>query len=316
MLKVRLFGSGQAQYFDHFLPGFPDQQCCLILCYLLLNREQPHHREKLASVFWGDSSTQISRKNLRNNLWRLRQILQSSGAPPDEYLLAYEDSISFIKTSQYWLDVEVFEKISSEYQEIDANNLVNDQVLQLESAVNLYIGDLLESNYDDWCIYDRERFRLMYLGDLDKLLIYHANKGNYEQALNFGNRILAMDPTHERVHRDMMLMYWFSGDRKSALEQYHECHQIMRIEFGITPMEETRQLFEKIQSGQIPTSNSENITIQIAGEKTPNRKALVPIAKDALITLKRLQDSIDETRAEINQLEQLLNDALSGSDSA
>ena len=112
MLKVRLFGSGQAQYYDRTLSGFPNQQCCLVFCYLLLNREQPHHREKLASVFWGDFPTQVSRKNLRNNLWRLRQVLQSVGASPDDYLMMYEDSISFLSTGPYWLDIEVFEKTS------------------------------------------------------------------------------------------------------------------------------------------------------------------------------------------------------------
>jgi len=66
--------------------------------------------------------------------------------------LISEDSVSFIPASQYWLDVEVFEKTSIEMQTIEGNFLSLEQANQLESIANLYIGDLLESNYDDWCL--------------------------------------------------------------------------------------------------------------------------------------------------------------------
>jgi len=47
MLEIRLFGTGQAYYFNQDLAGFPKQQAYLLLCYLLLNREHPHAREQL-----------------------------------------------------------------------------------------------------------------------------------------------------------------------------------------------------------------------------------------------------------------------------
>ena len=52
MLELKLFGTGQVRYFDQSLAGFPNQQGCLLLCYLLLNRHRPHNRERLAAVFW------------------------------------------------------------------------------------------------------------------------------------------------------------------------------------------------------------------------------------------------------------------------
>ena len=86
MLKVQLFGPGRAFYGDQPLAGFPGQQCYRLLYYLLLNREHPHHRERLAAVFWGDYATSTSRKYLRNALWRLRNALESTAAPIDHYL--------------------------------------------------------------------------------------------------------------------------------------------------------------------------------------------------------------------------------------
>ena len=81
MLKVRLFRTGQARCEDQFLTSFPSQQCCLLPCYLLLNRHRPHRRERLAALFWGDYPTAPSRKHLHNTGWRLHCALQSLGAP-------------------------------------------------------------------------------------------------------------------------------------------------------------------------------------------------------------------------------------------
>jgi DNA-binding SARP family transcriptional activator len=286
----------------------------LILCYLLLNRDHPLHRERLASVFWGDYSTQISRKNLRNNLWRLRQTLQSVGAPPDEYLLISEDSVSFIPASQYWLDVEVFEKTSIEIQTIEGNFLSLDQANQLESIVTLYIGDLLESTYDDWCLYDRERFRLMYLSNLNKLVAFHSRSGNYEKGIAYAGRILAMDHTYELVHRQLMWMHWRSGNRNAALAQYRLCCQIMHEELGVAPMEETHLLYEKIKIGQNPPSSSVEEVPTNPSKMAMRNKNFKPVAEDALAKLKRLQQTIEETREELDQIERLLHEALSGSD--
>ena len=77
MLELKLFGTGQVRYFDQSLVGFPNQQACLLLCYLLLNRGRPHNRERLAAVFWDECPTDVSRKHLSQALWRLRQALGS-----------------------------------------------------------------------------------------------------------------------------------------------------------------------------------------------------------------------------------------------
>ena len=72
MLSIQLFGPGRASYGNRMLPGFPNQQFYGLFCFLLLNRYRPYRREQLAAVFWGEYSTSVSRKYLRDALWRLR----------------------------------------------------------------------------------------------------------------------------------------------------------------------------------------------------------------------------------------------------
>ena len=93
MLKLNLFGTGQASYCDRPLAGFPNQQCHLLLCYLLLNRHHPHYRERLAAVFWGDSPTAVARKSLRNALWRLRCALHAAGADDAEDVPSFKAAV-------------------------------------------------------------------------------------------------------------------------------------------------------------------------------------------------------------------------------
>ncbi len=186
MLKVRLFGTGQDSLEGHLLTGFPSQQSHLLLCYLLLNSRFPHLRDQLASVFWGEYSTQVSRKYLRNCLWKLRQIFEAAQADLDDYLFVSDESVTFIRTSAYWLDVEVFEGSMEACQDVAGQNLTSTQADEMGEAVELYCGDLLEGVDYDWCIYERERLSLLYLDALSKLMAYHEAQGNFERGLAYG----------------------------------------------------------------------------------------------------------------------------------
>ena len=318
MLELQLFGTGQARYCDHPLPGFPNQQSYLLLCYLLLNRHHPHHRERLAALFWSEYATTISRKYLRNALWRLRHALQSVGAPVDEYLLISDDSVSFVSSSRYWLDVEVFETTITRYQDLSRQESTPEQAAHLEEAVDLYVGDLLEGVYEDWCLYDRERLSLLHLNALSKLIVFHELNGTCERGLAYGERILARDHTREKVHRQMMRLYGLLGDRNAALAQYKRCVQVLREELGIPPMEETKLLYKRMVhsqsdpstgSGHRPTSRSvrheDPLSITIKSEDS-----VQPLAEHALQKLQRLQAIIEETSVELRHIERLISKAL------
>jgi DNA-binding SARP family transcriptional activator len=310
VLKVTLFGIGRASYYNHDLPGFPGQQACLLFCYLLLHKQQPHHREQLATLFWGEHSSEVARKYLRNALWRLRQVLQSTGAPPDDFLFLSEESITFLNTGQCWLDIEAFESTINRCQHLTASQLEPDRAVQLESAVDLYNGDLLENVYDDWCLYERERLRLLYLNTLQKLMTYYGLKGRYAEGIRCGERILARDNTREKVHRQLMWLHYLSGDREAALLQYRRCARILRDELNAQPMDETRLLHEQMRIGHVSGAGSAWSESAVHPTQMPPASAqLQPLVEQTMHRLFQLQQMIDETRAELRQIERTLNEA-------
>jgi DNA-binding SARP family transcriptional activator len=302
MLKVKLFGAGWAAFDDQPVVNFPSQQAHLLLCYLLLNAKYPHLRDGLASVFWGDYSTQASRKYLRNALWKLRQLFEAAQVSLDDYLLVSDESVAFICASAYWLDVEAFETAAEACRDVPGQDLLPPQAAGLAEAVELYTGDLLEGVDQDWCIYERERLNLLYLGALGKLMAYHEAQGSFERGLAYGERILGGDNTREKVHLQIMRLYWLSGNRSAALAQYKRCAQILREELGIAPMQETTAVYQQMIHNQyLP-----GVTKLPLARGLPEQ-GLQALAEKALQRLQYLQQMLEETNAELRQIESLLH---------
>jgi DNA-binding SARP family transcriptional activator len=312
MFELKLFGTGQARYGDEPLAGFPSQQGGLVLCYLLLNRHRPIIRERLAAVFWGELSGDLSRKHLSQALWRLRQALQSINVSADDYLLISRDSISFRNEDAYWLDIEEFETTITRYRDLAGQQLILAQAAHLEEAVDLYTGDLLEGVYEDWCLSERERLGLLHLSALSKLVLFHERNGTCERGLAYAERILAVDNTREKAHRSMMRLYWRLGDRSAALAQYKLCVQVLREELGVVPTEETQALYQQMARNQFqPTEQAlpRNDTLSPFSEADESFQLLT---EHALQKLNRLQSLMDETSAELHYIERLINRALLG----
>jgi DNA-binding SARP family transcriptional activator len=307
MLAVRLFGRGTASYFDRPIDGFPNHQSYLLFCYLLLNRQHKQNRERLASVFWGNYNTSISLKYLRNALWKLRTDFQSMGAELENYLQVNDDNVAFQRSSPYQLDIETFETLTASSRNIPAKELNLDQALQLQQAVELYDGDLLEGVDEEWCLYERERLSLLHLNALTKLMLYHRNHQNYINGLDYGERILKFDNTRENIHREMMILYWLSGEPQMALVQYHQCEQILHDQMGVEPTEDTQELYQQMLHQRYEPPR-ENILSKISFE---NQKS-VPynnLTEYTIHEIHHLQQVIQETNTELHRLEELIKQA-------
>lgn len=312
MLEVQLFGRGEAWYAGQPLPGFPGQQCHRLLCYLLLNRDHAHPRERLAALFWAEYPTATSRAYLRNCLWRLRECLSELGAPAGDYLLCEDGGLCFSDAAPHWLDVAAFEEAVNACRDVPGDGLAPEQARDLEQADRLYGGDLLEGTYDDWCLYDRERLRLVHLGLLAKLLAYHEGAGSYEHGLGYAERILARDPTREKVHRQVMRLYWLMGNQGEAIAQYRRCVQILLEELDVQPTAKTTGLYElmlhnRFDPGSWPVHRQNGLPQRLA-----QAEASSPAAQQLLDRLRHLEAMTEETRAELHAIRRLMEKALAG----
>jgi DNA-binding SARP family transcriptional activator len=233
--------------------GFEAHKLQALLGYLLLYREQPHPRERVSSLLWGDHTTAQSKKHLRHALWQLQGLLEPHVACTNGCLLCVEsDWIGVNQGADLWLDVWAFEQTYDRLQATPGEALQDEGARALQAAIGVYRGDLLADLYDDWCLFERERLQNLYLAMLDKLMAYHEARGAYPACLACGARILRFDRASERTHRRLMRAHYSTGNRTAALRQYERCATALRQELGVKPGRRTQELYRRIRADALP----------------------------------------------------------------
>lgn len=260
-----------------------------LFSYLLLARNRMHSRNVLASLFWVNASEEHARGCLNTALWRLRQLLEPNGTRPGTYLIMnHQNDVGFNPDSNYWLDVDVFEKSILPLLARPVEELTKAEAQALEESLDLYHGELLDGFYDDWALGERERLRFLYLNGLAFLMRHYQYRKAYEKSLICGQRILTLDPLREEIHREMIRLHMQNGRRALAVRQYELCCSILSEELNIPPMEETQALYQQILAIQtIPAAFS-----------NPDRQALSRLLGE----LQNTQLSINSVEVQIKQL--------------
>jgi DNA-binding SARP family transcriptional activator len=256
MLCVRLLGKFEATYNGQKLDNLDSAKVQELLSYLLLRPRRAHSREALASLLWGDATTAQSRKYLRQALWQLQSSLDRyPGSETSPVLVVETDWVRLNPTSHIWIDVSAIEAAAALAQAIPGYALAHHEALILDSAVRLYQGELLEGQYAlEWCTVDRERLRIIYLILLDKLMAYCEAQRLFEAGIDYGTQILRVDSARERTHRQLMRLYYLSGDRSTALRQFLRCVTALRDELGVGPSHSTLRLHEQLRNDSLDES--------------------------------------------------------------
>ncbi len=126
----------------------------------------------------------------------------------------------------------------------------------LAGAAALYRGDFLAGftlrdspDFDEWQFFQAETLRRELAEALERLAEGHAATHDWEPAIGYARRWLALDPLQEPAHRELMRLYVAAGQRNAALRQYTECARILKEEVGAAPEAETTALYERIHAG-------------------------------------------------------------------
>ena len=257
LLHISLFGRFHVHSGQHTLSGLDAHKVQEMFCYLLLYRDRPHPREALADLLWDENHTDQPNRCLRKALWQLRSALDAqTESLSNQVLLIEPDWVQVNPEADLWLDTAVFNHTFECVRSLESTKLGSEDVAALQRAVGLYQGGLQESWYQDWYLYERERFQHMYLSMLDKLMDYCEAHCSYEAGLSYGTLILQCERARERTHRRLMRLYFQSGDRAAALRQYEHCVHALDEELGVKPAQRTVKLYEQIRAGRAGDSTS------------------------------------------------------------
>ncbi len=211
-----------------------------LIAYLLLNRHRPLDRRRLAFTFWPAVSESAARRNLRQYLHHVRVALTPVDREGD-LLLTQGSFIQFNPQAEIWLDVEQF--LHETRPEAD--------IAEIEHALSLYVGDLLEDIYDEWCNAERERLRQIWLETLAQYSGILQSQGKINEALAVVQKWVNAERFDEAAQRRLMSLYVLAGERAKAIQAYHTFAQLLAHELNTEPLPETQALLQSIQGGKV-----------------------------------------------------------------
>ena len=297
---IRAFGKMELRGYDDTIIRLNTHKVEELLCFLLIHREQPHHREVLAGSFWGDSPTRLARTYLRQALWQLHRVLDGADGQRMPSVLQADHDWVRVNLGHLRFDVAAFEQHWHQVQVHNRSDPGLDATCAeaLESAVQLYRGDLLEGCYSDWCLLARERLQNTYLMMLDMLMDYCEVRQCFELGVEYGLRIMNTDPARERSHRRMMRLQYLAGHRAAALRQYQRCVEILDRELGVGPTTQTMALCERIRA-EAPIDD-------LAGWRQGPVSAPTGMASDLRACLRQLQEVLTDCQRAVKAARQVV----------
>jgi predicted ATPase/DNA-binding SARP family transcriptional activator len=263
-IRVSLFGAPRVERDGSQLP-ISRRKVLALLAYLACTA-QAHSREALLALLWPEAETSAARANLRRDLSRLKEWLDGTGLEVSRAQVRLEPQ------AETWLDVAEFRARLDRVQQHahPPPQLCPDCLLALTEAVSLYQDHFMAGfgladspAFDEWQFFEAESLRRLLADALQRLVGWHASQREYEPAIAYARRWLALDTLHEPAQRQLMLLYARSGQPAAALRQYQECERLLADELGVEPEAETTELYEAIRTRQIPADVEQSAALPL-----------------------------------------------------
>jgi len=227
-----------------------DKVRCL-LAWLVVESNRPHRRERLAALFWPDLPIARARQNLSQALYLLRKGLDPAVGKPS-CLAITSRTVQFVADASCEVDVFRFADLGAADSQADWGD-----------AAALYCGAFLEglaieksTEFEEWLLLQREYYARMAATLFARLVRHYTASGDYDVALGWAQRWLALDPWQEEAHRTIMSVLAVAGRRCDALAHYATCRQVLLDGLGAEPSAATTAFYEEIDHERFVVSSA------------------------------------------------------------
>src|SRR5450631_624751 len=130
------------------------------LFFFLLDCERPMRKEQIITGLWSEVDEQIN-QTFHSTIYYLRKALDGHGivSQGSTYTL---DLASYFGTN-VWYDVTEFQQLQAQAKQAlsQEDDVAARKALQM--MLELYRGDYVQPFYSDWCTFQRDELRRMYL---------------------------------------------------------------------------------------------------------------------------------------------------------
>jgi len=253
-LFINVFGPPRIE-----LVGVPinvdTRKAIALIAYLAVTR-QLHSRDSLATLLWFENDQPHARAALRRTLSSLNKALGQ------RWLDIERETLSLNFHADIRVDVHNFRGLLAECSTHGhaPGEICSSCIQPLTESIALYTDDFLAGfslrdspGFDDWQFYQADTLRREFASALERLTRCHSSQHHFDTAIAYARRWLSLDKLHEPAHRQLMSLYAWAGQRTAALQQYRECVQALEQELGVSPLETTTHLYQRIKENNIPS---------------------------------------------------------------
>ncbi|MGH2493290.1 MAG: DUF6788 family protein, partial [Ktedonobacteraceae bacterium] len=265
-------------------------------------------REQVIELLWPDLDFETASHRLDKAVHSLRQLFEPTRSRPatTNLLLTEHATMLLADQSQVWVDADAFEALLARAH---ASNDPGQSEQLLEEAMLLYAGDYLpEERHVEWTQTRRESLQRGWIGLLLELADLRIAREAISSAIDTLDRLLAIDPTNEAAVQRLILLLAQAGRRGEALRIYQRFAAILKQEYKMAPLQETRALYEAAQRGNsaaLTLAAAPKLSAAHAGHET---QLAEPEARPAMQVGRSNQSRLVGRDAELLSLQQVLLD--------
>jgi DNA-binding SARP family transcriptional activator len=228
------------------VPRWNSLKARAVFQYLLVHQDRPTRRDVLMALQWPEHSHNSARNNLNVALYSLRNTLEGlgHGAQP---ILYCDGCYSLNPDLTWWIDRTEFLSAVDDAGRARRAGQPRQVIAAYRTAIGLYRGPLFEDDgASEWYLPEQRRLRDLYGRALEDVAEIYFKLGELSEALQFGQLAIGNDPCSEVVHRLLMRCYASQHQQQLVSRQYRVCVAALRDELGVTPSDETTQLFREL----------------------------------------------------------------------
>ncbi len=306
ILSLSLLGSFYSTIGGSPLRVFRTKSVQALLIYLAVESQTGGaiQREFLAEMLYPGLPPTSSKKNLRQTLYEMRQLIAGSGTEEQPLILADRQTVALNPSWTIDLDTNRFES-GAQSEELD----------RLEQVAGLYRGDFLSDFYlpdsktfEGWAAMRRAYYRRLAASLFDRMAETYLAAEDYAQAEEYARRQLSLDDLNEPAGRQLMRALAGQDQRSRALAEFKGLQQRLAVELEIEPASETLDLFRGIQAGDIAPAGQP--ALDMAGQSTtlPAREQPLPADRPAANNLPPQPTPFVGREEELAEISRLLGD--------
>jgi DNA-binding SARP family transcriptional activator len=214
-----------------------------LVAFLVAHAGTPQLRQRIAGLFWPDSTDAQALTNLRRELHNLRHALAG-----EQSLIVTSTDLGWRDTQTCQVDMRIF---AIEREAALAAVAADDSeaiLVHATRAIAEYRGDLLPGVYDDWLLDARSELERQCVDMCDLVCATRTRRGDPAGAVDAARRRIQLQPLEEVGYSTLMQLQADLGDRAGAVSTYHHCASVLDRELGVSPDPATRRAFQRLMA--------------------------------------------------------------------